>query len=95
MLSIFTPTYKLPKKPLSRFELTLFRFSSVEPDYDGLVSGFKVIVDGLREIGVIAGDKLSNTGPWRCHWFLAKPKAGFIRVVVREVIRDKYEEMGL
>lgn len=68
--------------PLSSFSLFLTRYSSNEPDYDGLVSSFKSIVDGLKEAGVIADDKLSNTGPWRCEWIKVPSTEGKIRVVI-------------
>lgn len=74
-----------PPEPLKRAHLTLWRFSSVEPDYDGLVRGFKSVVDGLRMAGVLAEDRLSNTGAWDCRWERCKPKQGKIRVRVIEV----------
>jgi hypothetical protein len=75
---------RLPKQPLTRFTLTLVRVSSVEPDYDGCVRGFKAIVDGLREARVIADDKITNTGAWRCSWEKCKPGKGKVRVTVDE-----------
>lgn len=75
---------KLPRVPLARFTLTLVRVSSVQCDYDGLVSGFKAIVDGLREARVIADDKIANTGAWRCSWEKCKPGQGKVRVTVEE-----------
>jgi len=63
------------------------------PDYDGLVSAFKSVVDGLKEAGVILDDKYENTGPWNCVWRKAKSKQGFVRVIVEE--RIDYGEMGL
>jgi hypothetical protein len=74
-----------PRVPLTRYTLTLTRFSSSEPDFDGLVSSFKVVVDALREAGVLADDRISNTGPWDCRWEKAKPKEGSIRVEVRSI----------
>jgi hypothetical protein len=73
---------KLPPEPLMFYRLTLIRLSSVEPDYDGLVRGFKSVVDGLRAAGVIADDRLTNSGPWHCHWVKTSPKCGriFVRV---------------
>lgn len=73
---------KKPAAPLSQFKLVLERHSSVEPDYDGLVSTFKCVVDSLREVGVIADDKYSATGQWDCKWFKTSPKKGYIRVIV-------------
>jgi Holliday junction resolvase RusA-like endonuclease len=75
---------KLPRQPLVTFTLHLTRFSSVAPDYDGLVSGFKAIVDGLREARVIADDKIVNTGPWRCQWIKCKRDEGRVSVTVED-----------
>ena len=73
-----------PFAPLKRAKLTLIRFSSVEPDFDGLVRGMKSIVDGLVRSGVLEDDKLSNTGPWNCLWEKTLPKAGRVVVIVEE-----------
>lgn len=73
-----------PPSPLRKAKLTLIRFSSVEPDFDGLVRGMKSVVDGLVISGVLENDKLSNTGPWNCHWEKAKPKCGRILVIVED-----------
>ncbi len=78
-----------PIKPLDRARLTLIRFSSSMPDFDGLVRGFKNVVDGLVDAGVLANDKLENTGAWNCHWEKTSPKAGRIIVIVEE--RSKHE----
>ena len=78
------PYFAKPQKPLERARLTLIRFSSSEPDFDGLVRGFKSVVDGLVMAGVLANDKLSNTGQWNCHWEKAPPKKGRILVLVEE-----------
>jgi len=73
---------QLPEKPLSKYKLRLTRYSSNEPDYDGLVSGFKHIVDGLRKHLIVEDDKLSNTGVWDCHWIKTKPKDGHVKIEV-------------
>jgi hypothetical protein len=80
---------KRPKLPVPRCRLHLTRFSSVEPDYDGLVSSFKSVVDGLREAGVILNDRYSNTGPWDCRWAKCPPKQGHIHVVVEQVAQPE------
>lgn len=82
---ILATCYGRPPKPLDRVHLTLTRFSSSEPDYDGLVRGFKSVVDGLRLAGILAEDRLSNTGAWECHWVRCKRLEGKIRVRVEEV----------
>lgn len=76
---------KKPLSPLKKVKLTLTRCSSVEPDYDGLVRGFKSVIDGLRNCGVLEDDRLSNTGVWDVRWEKAPPKKGKIIVNVQEV----------
>ena len=75
-----------PKSPLTKAKLTLIRYSSREPDYDGLVSSFKVVVDALRYCGVIKDDRMSNIGIPIYDWQLTTPKNGFIEEKVEEVI---------
>src|SRR3954465_11770573 len=65
-----------PKSPLKLYSLTLIRYSSKEPDYDGLVLSFKTIIDGLRHAAVLEDDKLSNSGSWNVRWEKTNPKAG-------------------
>src|SRR5690606_14842084 len=42
-----------PDYPLEKAELTLTRFSSIEPDTDGLVGSFKAVLDALVKLGVL------------------------------------------
>ena len=84
-LVFFAVGSQKPIKPLDRVKLTLTRFSSVEPDFDGLVRGFKSVVDSLRHCGVMTDDKISNTGIWDCRWVKAPKNSGSIRVIVEEV----------
>lgn len=72
---------KKPPAPLETYRLTLTRYSSIMPDYDGLVRGFKHAVDGLKLAGVILDDRLSNSGPWDCRWEKAPQGQG--RVAIR------------
>lgn len=74
-----------PPKPLQKARLTLTRFSSSEPDYDGLVSSFKVVVDSLRYNAVLADDKMKNIGIPRYDWQKCAPKAGMIHVIVESI----------
>lgn len=76
---------KKPASPLERAKLTLIRGSSVEPDYDGLVSGFKHVIDGLVQAGILMNDKRENIGVPEYAWTYAKAKEGFIRVRVEEI----------
>lgn len=77
---------KKPAAPLEKAKITFVRCSSAEPDFDGLVSSFKCICDGLITAGVIVNDKVSNIGQSVYRWEKAKPKHGKIFVCVEEVI---------
>ncbi len=74
--------HTMPATPLSKAKLTLTRFSSVSPDPDGLVSGFKTIVDSLVIGGVLQNDKFTNIGMPDYRWEKVKPGAGKVRVIV-------------
>lgn len=76
--------YPMPEKPLKRYKLTLVRCSSVEPDWDGAVGSFKIVVDALRACKVIEDDKYSMSGPWAVSWKKVKQKEGHIIVTVEE-----------
>lgn len=86
---------KKPPAPLKQAKLTLTRYSSVEPDYDGLVSSFKHLIDGLTEAGVIENDRRENIGVPDYRWEKAAQGKGFIKVVVEEIIPVKENENGL
>lgn len=70
------------KQTLERARLVCTRFSSVEPDFDNLVSGFKWVVDQLKISGVIRDDKMSVIGQPEYKWAKCPPKHGKIRVEV-------------
>lgn len=70
--------------PIAEPRLTLTRFSTREPDFDGLVSSFKHVIDGLVEAGAILDDKVSIIGQPTYLWEKAKPKQGKIKVRVEE-----------
>lgn len=74
-----------PRRPLVSAALKLVRASSSEPDTDGLISGFKHIVDGLVECGVLVNDKPSNIGIPDYRWEKCKRKEGHVRVRVESV----------
>ena len=50
----------IPPKPYAKARVLYVRYSSVEPDYDGLVSSFKIIQDSLVRCGVVENDRQSN-----------------------------------
>lgn len=73
-----------PNPPLKLAKATFTRFSSVEPDDDGLTHGFKPIRDALKFYGIIEDDKRKNlVAEYR--WEKAAPKQGKIKVKVEEV----------
>lgn len=76
---------KRPSEPLLKAKLTLIRCSSVEPDYDGLVSSFKHVIDGLVKSGILVSDKMSHIGAPAYLWELTAPKKGKIKVRIEEV----------
>lgn len=76
-----------PKEPLQKAKLTLRRCSSSAPDFDGLVSSFKHVVDALQDCGVIVNDKMTTIGTPTYEWFPASRGKGFITVKVEE-LRD-------
>jgi len=78
-----------PPTPLAHAALTLTRCSAQEPDFDGLVSGFKSVIDGLVECGVLAGDKRSNIGQPQYHWQKVSPNKGKIIVSVEEITKEE------
>lgn len=77
---------KKPPEPLKKARLTLIRHSSVSPDPDGLVSGFKAIIDGLVEAGVLENDRFENIGMPQYLWSKVQPRKGYIEVRVKECL---------
>lgn len=73
-----------PKEPLHKAKLILTRYSSKEPDFDGLVSSFKHVIDALVEGGIILDDKMSVIGQPDYRWTLASRNEGYIRIQVEE-----------
>lgn len=75
---------KVPSSPLKTAKLTLTRHSSKEPDFDGLVSCFKCILDALVEVGILENDKQSNIGQPTYLWQKTKMRQGKITIRVEE-----------
>lgn len=69
-------------KPLTRAKVSITRFSSREPDFDGLVSGGKALLDGLVEAQVIIDDSRKVIGQPQYFWEPAGPKQGKVKVKV-------------
>lgn len=74
--------HKRPTQPLTKAIVTLQRYSSVAPDFDGLVSSFKPLVDGLVDAGIISGDTMDIIGAPTYQWFKVKPKEGYVVIKV-------------
>ena len=76
---------RLPTKPLLKAKISCIRYSSRRPDYDGLVSTFKHVIDGLVECGVIEDDNFDVIGMPEFSWIKAKQKEGRIEVLIEEM----------
>lgn len=70
---------------LEKAQLTLTRYSEREPDFDGLVSGFKHVIDGLVECKLLVNDRISNVGQPRYIWERTKRNEGKIKVKIEKV----------
>lgn len=68
--------------PWQKVKLICVRHSSNEPDYDGLVSSFKHVIDGLVQGGIIQNDRPSNFASVQYLWQKAKPREGKITIQV-------------
>lgn len=75
-----------PATPLKMAKLTYTRGSSMEPDYDGLVSSFKSIQDSLVELGILFSDKISVTGIPTYSWERAPKGKGYCQVSINELV---------
>lgn len=74
-----------PSEPLKHAKLRLVRRSSQAPDFDGLASSFKHLIDGLVESRVLLNDKLENIGMPEYVWEKCPRSDGHVLVEVTEV----------
>lgn len=81
----FSVIAERPKEPLQKAKVTLIRFSSNCPDFDGLVSSFKPVIDGLKDGKILVDDKMSCIGSPTYKWEKAPPGKGKIRIVVESI----------
>lgn len=77
-------TLGAPSTPLKKAFVMCERHSAVCPDYDGLVSSFKHVIDGLVVTGVLEDDSMKHIGMPEFKWFKTKRGEGYIRVCVVE-----------
>ena len=83
-----------PARPFAKAKLNLTRYSSVQPDADGLVSGFKSVIDGLVVGGVLVNDRWDNIGMPSYDWVKDLPKTGRIRIELKALLSDMISEGG-
>ena len=74
-----------PALSLSLARLILIRFSTTEPDFDGLVSSFKPVIDGLINCSVLQNDRFENIGQPIYGWEKSTRKNSGITVRVQEI----------
>lgn len=74
--------HALPCKPLEKAKIRCVRYSSSAPDFDGLVSSFKPVIDGLTQCGVIIDDNMDVIGVPEFEWVSCKRGEGRIEVWV-------------
>ena len=74
-----------PDEPLTKARLTLTRFSLMRPDYDGLVSGFKCIIDGLILSKIIIDDNHDVIGIPEYKWEKIGHRKGKIAIKVESI----------
>lgn len=74
-----------PEKPFAKAKVTITRYSSNEPDFDGLVSAGKHLIDGLIEAGILENDRMSNIGRPEYLWERAPRNQGHVTIEVEEV----------
>jgi len=75
---------RAPRCALPAVRVTYTRYSSAEPDFDGLVSGFKYIQDSLVRFGFVENDKMQNIRATYL-WEKAKRGEGKIKVRIEEI----------
>lgn len=69
-----------PKKPWSWLRVEFIRHSSVEPDFDGLVHGFKPLRDALVKYGFVKDDA-PKFFEAVYKWEKAPARKGFVEIV--------------
>lgn len=82
---VFSFAVAKPRQPIKKAKLKLTRFSSVAPDYDGLVSSWKVIIDALVTCGIIEDDHMGVIGMPEFLWEKAPKNKGKVRIEVYEI----------
>jgi hypothetical protein len=74
-----------PPEPLLKAKLHLERHSSSEPDFDGLVSSFKFVIDALIDARVLIDDRMTNIGQPAYSWVMVPRNKGKIKIIIEEI----------
>jgi len=74
-----------PPAPLKKAKVTIVRHSSRCPDYDGLVSAAKALLDGLKLAKIIEDDNMNVIGRPEFKWEKCSPKNGHVVITVESV----------
>lgn len=74
-----------PDQPLDKAKVTITRHSSKCPDYDGLVSAAKALLDGLKLAKIIEDDNMNVIGRPEFLWEKCSPKNGHVVITVESV----------
>lgn len=77
-----------PAAPYPRATVRIIRVSSRCPDFDGLVSSGKQIIDALKYCGIIEDDSMAHIGAPTYEWLKGKPKEGKTIVTVTPIDKD-------
>lgn len=90
--AVFTKCWHLrPDEPLTKARITITRHSAKCPDFDGMVSASKHVVDGLIQAKIIIDDNMVVVGIPTYLWQRASPRKGKITVKV-EGVNDAAKE---
>lgn len=84
-LSSISAYATIPPNPIRRAKLTLVRFSSRCPDYDGLVSSFKHVIDALVTLRILEDDSMIHIGMPDFMWVITDRGKGKIQIIVEEL----------
>lgn len=75
---------KVPRTPYQLIHVIFTRHSSSEPDYDGLVHGFKPVRDALVNFGIVIDDDSTHMRS-EYRWCKAKAKEGKITIEITPI----------
>ncbi len=78
---------------LEKAKLTLTRHSMKEPDFDGLTSGFKHIIDGLVRAGTLEDDSRTVIGQPEYFWEKAPRGNGRVTIKIEDPLDLSFPEL--